>query len=191
MFIKKIAILFSGNGTNLETILKKVHNKVFNNTKIEVVVTITNNPNALGINKAKNFNVPVVIIENKKFNSREKFDEALVKKINNYEVNLTVLAGFMRILTPVFTENIKAINLHPSLLPLFKGAHAIEESYKSDMKVAGITVHYVNSELDGGKIISQMAFQKDDKTFEEFENTIHELEHILLPETIIQLLCQK
>lgn len=85
----------------------------------------------------------------------------MVQKIKESGANLTVLAGFMRILSPVFTKNIKAINLHPSLLPLFKGAHAIKESYESDMKVAGVSVHWVSEELDGGMIIAQKAFEKE------------------------------
>lgn len=76
-------------------------------------------------------------------------------KIKESEVDLTVLAGFMRILSPVFTKEIKAINLHPSLLPLFKGAHAIKQSYESDMKIAGVSVHWVNEVLDSGEIIDQ------------------------------------
>ncbi|EOJ1346051.1 formyltransferase family protein, partial [Campylobacter jejuni] len=97
----------------------------------------------------------------------------LVQKIKESGANLTILAGFMRILSPVFTKNIKAINLHPSLLPLFKGAHAIKESYESDMKVAGVSVHWVSEELDGGMIIAQKAFEKRNLSFEEFEKKIH------------------
>ena len=95
----------------------------------------------------------------------------------------------MRILTPVFTQNVKAINLHPSLLPLFKGAHAIKESFESPMKVAGVSVHYVNEELDGGDIIAQSCFEKSDEmSFESFEEKIHSLEHEILPKTIKNLL---
>ena len=94
----------------------------------------------------------------------------------------------MRILSPVFTQNVRAINLHPSLLPLFKGANAIKESYQSDMKVAGVSIHYVSEELDGGQIIAQRAFEKTPKmSFEAFESQIHALEHELLPKTVIKI----
>ena len=94
----------------------------------------------------------------------------------------------MRILTPFFCDNIKAINLHPSILPLFKGAHAIDESFDSDMQVGGVSVHWVSAELDGGKIIAQQTFQRENKTRDEWEAKIHEIEHELLPKTIIQIL---
>ena len=98
----------------------------------------------------------------------------------------------MRILTPVFTREIRAINLHPSLLPLFKGAHAIKEGFDSDMKVGGVSVHWVSEELDGGKIIAQRAFEKSaGMSLEEFEAKIHEIEHEILPETIVQILTDK
>ena len=135
MVTKKIAVLFSGSGTNLEAILQKLHGKIFGDIKIEVAMTLTNKPDAGGIVKAAKYGLTSVVIDNKKFASREEFDAALVDEIKKYDVDLVVLAGFMRILTPIFTENLRAINLHPAILPLFKGAHAIEESYKSDMQV--------------------------------------------------------
>jgi phosphoribosylglycinamide formyltransferase-1 len=189
MVIKKIAVLFSGAGSNLEKILEQVHNKEFSTCKIEVSCLICNKPNALGIQRAKAYGLETTVIEHKNFENRESFDKELVHIIEKSGAELTVLAGFMRILTPTFTQNIKAINLHPSLLPLFKGAQAIEESFYSGMKVAGISVHYVNEELDGGDIIAQKCFQKTkDMSLEEFEDTIHKLEYELLPKTIIDIL---
>lgn len=188
MVMKKIAVLFSGSGTNLEAILQKLHGKIFGDIKIEVVMTLTNKPDAGGIEKAAKYGLTSVVIDNKKFASREEFDAALVDEIKKYDVDLVVLAGFMRILTPIFTENLRAINLHPAILPLFKGAHAIEESYKSDMQVGGITVHWVSAELDGGKIIAQKTFSRKNRTFEEWEDKIHKLEHKLLPKTIVEIL---
>jgi len=189
MVIKKIAVLFSGSGSNLEKILEKVHNKTFSFCRIEVANCICNKKEAVGIEKAKKFGLNTVLIEHKNFQDRESFDKELVKVIKQSEVELVVLAGFMRFLTPYFTQNVKAINLHPSLLPLFKGANAIEESYNSSMKIGGITVHYVNEELDGGEIIAQECFpKKEGMSIEEFEENIHSLEHELLPKTIINLL---
>lgn len=192
MVIKKIAILFSGEGSNLEKLLEKLHNQVFEHCKIEVVTTICNRPNALGIEKSRSYGIEPLIIDHTLFENREAFDKALVEAIHNSGAQLTVLAGFMRFLTPYFTQNIKAINLHPSLLPLFKGGNAIEESFASPMKVAGISVHFVSEELDGGEIIAQKCFEKtEDMSFEDFEAKIHSLEHELLPQTVKNLLNRK
>ena len=192
MLTKKIAVLFSGGGSNLEAILERLHGKVFGETKIEVALTLTNKANAGGIAKAAKYGLKSVVIEHVNFTSREEFDAAVVEEIKRANVDLTVLAGFMRILTPVFTSQVRAINLHPSLLPLFKGAHAIKESFESDMKVGGVSVHWVSEELDGGKIIAQRVFEKSARmSLEEFEAKIHAIEHEVLPETIVQILTDK
>lgn len=188
MVVKKIAVLFSGSGSNLQSILDKLHGKIFDDIKIEVVLTLTNKPNAYGIQRAEKFGLTSVVIDNKNFVSRQDFDKKVVEEIKKSGAELTVLAGFMRILTPFFCDNIKAINLHPSILPLFKGAHAIDESFNSDMQVGGVSVHWVSAELDGGKIIAQQTFQRENKTRDEWEAKIHEIEHELLPKTIIQIL---
>ncbi|MDA3049792.1 phosphoribosylglycinamide formyltransferase [Campylobacter sp. VBCF_05 NA6] len=188
MVTKKIAVLFSGSGSNLEAILEKLHGKIFGDIKIEVVLTLTNKANALGIQKAEKYGLTSVVIDHKAFVSREEFDAKVVEVIKKSGAELTVLAGFMRVLTPVFCEQIRAINLHPSLLPLFKGAHAIDESFASDMQVGGVSVHLVSAELDGGKIIAQEAFAREGKTRDEWEAKIHEIEHEILPRTIVKIL---
>ena len=192
MVIKKIAILFSGEGSNLEKLLEKLHNQVFEHCKIEVVTTICNRPNAGGIEKSRRYGIEPLILDHTLFKNREAFDAVLVEAIQKSGAQLTILAGFMRFLTPYFTQNIKAINLHPSLLPLFKGGHAIEESFLSPMKVAGISVHFVSEELDGGEIIAQKCFEKtEDMSLEDFKCKIHMLEHELLPQTVKNLLNRK
>lgn len=189
MVVKKIAVLFSGSGSNLEAILEKVHGKVFDGVSIEVTLLISNKSEAFGIERAKKFGLDTLVISHKDFKSREEFDTRLVKEITNANIDLTVLAGFMRILTPVFTDQILAINLHPSILPLFKGANAIKESFESDMALGGVSVHYVSSELDGGKIIKQRAFERvKGMSLEEWEAKIHAIEHQILPEAIIEIL---
>ena len=182
--MKKIIILFSGEGSNLQNIIEQLHLK-----HCEVIAAITNRPQAGGIAKAKKLNIPVTIIDHTHFENREAFDTVLVEHINAYDVDLVVMAGFMRILTPIFTLHVKAINLHPSLLPKFKGAKAIERSFESDDKEGGVSVHWVSEELDGGNIIAQRAFERsENETLESFTCKIQELEHTLLPETIIELL---
>ena len=119
----------------MQAILERVHGKIFKGIKINVALLICNNPDAKGIERAKKFGLDTVIINHKDYASIDEFDKEVVDEINKYSIDLTILAGFMRILTPVFTDNIKAINLHPSILPLFKGAHAINDSFYSDMQV--------------------------------------------------------
>lgn len=184
MPLKKIVILFSGEGSNLENLIKQLHQKEI----VEVVAAITNNPNAKGIQKAQNHDVKTIIIDHKTFKSREEFDTKLVQTIKNLEVDLTVLAGFMRILTPIFTDNIKAINIHPSLLPLFKGANALERSFNSDMKKAGVSVHDVVSKVDAGSIIMQESFEKSNMNFETFKKNIQACEHNIFPKAVMKVL---
>ncbi|MCJ7766042.1 MAG: phosphoribosylglycinamide formyltransferase [Thiovulaceae bacterium] len=184
MLNRKIVILFSGEGSNLLAIIEKLHRK-----ELEVVAAITNRPDAGGIAKARAHHLPVHIIDHTLYADRESFDRALLKQIQAYSPDLVVMAGFMRILTPIITENIKAINVHPSLLPLFKGGKAIKESFESAEPTGGISVHWVSSELDSGEIIAQEAFSKEaDETLESFSEKIRILEHTLLPKTIVQIL---
>lgn len=189
MSLKKITVLFSGEGTNLKNIIDTLHKKEINGTLYKVSGAICNKKEANGIKICKDYDIPLTLIEHKDFNSREEFDKELVKAIQSYDPDLTVLAGFMRILTPLFTDNIKSINLHPSLLPLFKGTNAIEKSFYSDMKVGGVSVHYVSSELDGGKIVLQECCKKEDnETLESFTKKIKDIEHQILPKAIIKCL---
>ena len=181
--MKKIVILFSGEGKNLHNIIKKLHPH-----KCEVVCAITNKADAKGL-KELHVNVKSEVLEHTKFSSREEYDKALVTLIQSYKPDLVVLAGFMRILTPIFTQNIKAINLHPSLLPKHKGANAIQESFESSDQEGGISVHWVSEKLDSGEIIAQKSFTKsEDETLESFTCKIKELEYQLLPETITKIL---
>jgi len=192
MVVKKIAILFSGNGTNLQNLIEKLHNKVFDDTKIEVALTISNKKDVYGIKRSQKFGIEPIVIENKAFSSREEFDKELVSVIKKQNIDLVVLAGFMRILSSVFTQNVKAINIHPSLLPLFKGANAIEESFNSDEKFGGATVHYVSEELDGGEIIIQKSFEKTlDMNIDEFEKHIHKIEYDIFPKAVMIALAKQ
>lgn len=183
--MKKIIILFSGEGNNMLRIVQEVQR----HKGIQVAAVITNNRDAKGIEKVKPFNIPLHIIEHTDYDSREAFDQELVNRIDYYKPDLVVLAGFMRILTSVFTHNVKSINLHPSILPHFKGAKAIELSYENPDKPAGISVHWVSEELDSGAVIAQKELhRREGEEFESFKNRIHLLEYELLPQTVIDLL---
>ncbi len=187
--IKQIAILFSGNGTNFQNIINKLHNKNIDGITIKITIAISNKSDALGINIAKENNIPLEIIEHTSFNSREEYDTKLLDTLNQYNLDLVVLSGFMRILTPIFTDNIKAINIHPSLLPLYKGAKAIQKSFEGDEILAGVSVHHVTSQLDGGDIILQQSFEKSQyPNIELFESKIKEIEYDIYPKAIIKVL---
>jgi len=177
--MKKIAVLFSGTGSNFAHIVNTLHLKEY-----KVVLALTNNPNAKGIQIAKNASIPLKIIDSKLFLRREEFDTIVVKELLSYSPDLTVLAGFMRILTPIFTQQIKAINLHPSLLPRHKGLKAIEKSYEDEHLIGGISIHYVTSQLDGGKVILQKEIIKEGLSFEAYDERVRHIEKDLLVEAI-------
>ncbi len=182
--MKRIAVLFSGEGGNLQNLIETVHGNT-----CHIVCALTDNPNANGIIKAKHAGIDVRVLEYRHFKTREAFDQHLVAILQSYCIDLCVMAGFMRIVTPVFTSQLKAINIHPSLLPRFKGAHAIERSFYSADPQAGATVHHVTEELDGGAVILQQAFWRDtDESFQSFHKKIRAIEYEILPKAIIGLL---
>ena len=189
--MKKIAILFSGKGTNFAHIVKTLHKK-----ELEITLALTDNPQAEGISVAIDANIPHGIIDPKQFmesghtplEAREHFDDFLVRQLKVYQPDLVVLAGFMRILTPVFTEQIRAINLHPSLLPRQKGLHAIEKSFEDEYAEGGVSVHWVTAELDGGEIIVQKRILKEGLDFETYYEKVRTIEKQALVEAIGKVL---
>ena len=180
---KKIAVLFSGKGSNFTHIVKTLHKQEF-----EVVVALTNNPKAEGIEVANAASIPLEIIDSKTYESREAFDAVVVERLQQYSPDLTVLAGFMRILTPVFTAQIKSINLHPSLLPRHKGLKAIEKSYEDEHSYGGVSIHYVSSELDGGEVILQKEIAKEGLSFKAYDEKVRSIEKDALVEAIRKIL---
>ena len=176
---KKIAVLFSGRGSNFAHIVNTLHQQ-----ECEVVVALTNNPKAEGIKIAKEASIPLEIIDSKAFENREAFDRVVVERLEAYQPELTVLAGFMRILTPIFTEQVKSINLHPSLLPRHKGLNAIQKSYEDEHSHGGVSVHYVTSELDGGEVILQKEVAKEGLDFEAFDAKVRSVEKEALVDAI-------
>ena len=181
--MNKIAVLFSGKGTNFAHIVKTLHTK-----ECEVVFALTNNPKAEGILVAQEYGIAYGVVEPKNFDSREAYDAVVVETLKRYNPELTVLAGFMRILTPVFTEQVKAINLHPSLLPRHKGLNAIEKSYEDVYDEGGVSVHIVSSELDGGKVILQKKVSKQGLSLEAYDSKIRAIEKESLVEAIQKVL---
>ena len=177
----KIAVLISGNGSNLEALIDACKKNVINGS---IDIVISNNPDAYGIQRAKNHSINYKIIDNNRFESREDFDQALVEELKDSNPNLIVLAGFMRILTSVMTEAFKnkIINIHPSLLPKYPGLDTHNSVIKNGDLKHGITIHFVNEVLDGGQIIAQGEISVNaNETSEELKTRIHTIEHVMLP----------
>jgi len=186
--MKKIAVMISGSGSNLEAIVKACHEK---NIYGEIVYVISNNPDAYGIERAKKYNIPVKIIDHKSYIDRDDFDDALKEFLDNLEIDLVILAGFMRILGKNITEKFygKMINLHPSLLPLYPGLNTHTQALNNKDEYHGISIHFVSAELDAGPLIAQGKFLvKADDDLEKLVSKIHKVEHDLLP-IIINELC--
>jgi len=181
--MRKIAVLFSGVGSNFAHVVETLHGK-----EVEVVVALTNNPDAQGIEIAKLASIPIEVVNSKSYTHREEFDAEVVARLSAYAPDLVVLAGFMRILTPVFTEQMRAINLHPSLLPRHKGLHAIEKSYADEHLDGGVSVHHVSSELDGGDIILQKSIPKGGLTLAEYSKIIRTIEKDALVDAIREII---
>jgi len=169
--MKKVAVLFSGQGSNFAYLAEHLPSE-----GIRIAVALTNKPDAGGIAVAGQYAIPLEIVDHRDFASREAFDAEVVARLEPYGVDLVVLAGFMRILTPVFTEAVRAINLHPSLLPRHKGLHAIERSWEDAHSEGGVTVHWVSSELDGGAIIRQETIDKTGRTLETYTAEVRRVE---------------
>jgi len=181
--LPRAVILFSGVGSNMAYILEHMHKR-----EIDIVVALTNNAKAGGISIARSARVPVEIVDPKAFSGREDFDREVVRRLSAYAPDFAILAGFMRILTPVFTEQIPAINLHPSLLPRHKGLHAIEKSYADAHSEGGVTIHWVSEELDGGEIILQRRIDKNGYSFDDYEREVRRIEKVALAEAVKKVL---
>lgn len=182
MSFVKIAILASGTGSNFEAITKE---------GIHVSLLICNVPNAPVIDKAKKLNVPVVIINHLEFKTRLAFDTAVSQTLWAHDIDLVVMAGWMRIASKPLLDTFsnRIINIHPSLLPRHKGFNAVKQAIDEGYCITGCTVHFVNEEVDSGEIIDQSTvdiFYGD--TVEDVHLRIKEQEHILYPQVIKHLI---
>lgn len=182
---KRIAVLISGRGSNLPSLLG-------NELGGDVVVIGSNTASALGLDIARDAGIAHFIVSHKDFATREAFDAALVATLNEYRPDLVVLAGFMRITTPVFTQAFagRLINIHPSLLPSFPGLHTHARALDEGVKLHGCTVHFVTPELDRGPIIAQAAVQvEDDDTPDTLAAKVLRQEHQIFPYAV-RLFCE-
>ena len=173
-----IAVLLSGNGSNLKAMI---------DNSIDVCFVVSNNPNALGLKIAKNENIPAYCWQN-----IPELEEEVLKLILKYDVKLLVLAGYMRLLSKKFVNSLPSkfiLNIHPSLLPKYKGMNAIQQAIDDCAEYTGVTVHYVDEGIDSGFIIKQDSIKiNENDTVETLKNRLQVIEHRLYSDTIKQIL---
>lgn len=178
-----IAVFASGNGGNFEAIVDAYRRGELTGHPVVCVCDI---PGAFVIERAHRLGVPLIVASPKDFPDKAAYEAFLAGELEAFGIGLICLAGYMRIIGPTLLGRYegKIINIHPSLLPAFKGAHAIRDAFEYGVKVYGVTVHYVDETLDGGRIIAQEAFPYDGRDIDELEERIHAVEHRLYPSAI-------
>lgn len=186
---KSIVVLVSGNGSNLQAIIDDISEHKIN-AKISAV--IANQESAYALTRAENAGIPALYIDHKSFASREEYDAKMASCIDEFKPNLIVLAGFMRILTPSFVEHFQGrmLNIHPSLLPKYKGLHTHQRAIDAGDKEHGASVHFVTPELDGGPVVLQSkvpVFEQQDE--QELADRVQQQERQMYP-LVIKWFCE-
>jgi len=179
-----IAVFCSGNGTNFQAIIGAAKTKEFN---ANIAIMICDNKQAHALERAKKGGVKTLLVLSENFKTREDFENKIITQLENEKIELVCLAGFMRILSPEFIKKYenRILNIHPALLPSFKGAHGIKDAFEQGAKVTGVTVHFVTDKLDSGPVILQESVEiSEDDTQESIEQKIHAVEHKLYPGAI-------
>lgn len=179
-----VAVLISGGGTNLQALIDACAKDDF---PARIVKVISNVAGVYGLERAELAGIATAVIDHRDFASREAFDEKLHEELNECGAKLICLAGFMRILDARFVNRWKnrMLNIHPSLLPAFRGLHTQERALEAGVRFSGCTVHFVNPELDDGPIISQAAIAiNPDESAEKLATRVLELEHIIYPQAL-------
>ncbi|WP_414543411.1 phosphoribosylglycinamide formyltransferase [Nostoc sp. CCY0012] len=180
----KLGIMASGSGSNFAAIAQAIADQQLN---AQIQVLIYNNPSAKAPVRAANWGVEAVLLNHRDYSSRESFDTEIVKTLRQYDVEWVIMAGWMRLVTPVLIDAFpeKIINIHPSLLPSFKGINAVEQALAAKVKITGCTVHLVCLEVDSGPILIQAAVPVlPDDTLETLHARIQIQEHRILPQAI-------
>jgi phosphoribosylglycinamide formyltransferase-1 len=186
--MKKIVVLISGNGSNLQAIIDHCESGNING---EITCVVSNKDDAYGIQRAEASNIKTEIINEDKFESRKDFNEELFNLLLNLNADLIVLAGFMKILNEKTANYFfgKIINIHPSLLPKYPGLNTHTKVIDNKEKYHGVSIHYVSSQLDAGPLIAQGQIKVNkDESIERLEERIHKVEHMIYPE-VIKLIC--
>ena len=176
----KIAVLVSGSGSNLQALIDA-------NLSGQIVGVISNKPEAYALTRAKQAGIETAVIEHKNYPHREAFDDVMHQQLLDWKVDLVVLAGFMRILSAKFVSawQGKMVNIHPSLLPHYKGMYTHQRVLNTGDTLHGCTVHYVTAELDAGQALTQAVLQVNTRdTAESLAQRVHVLEHIIYPQAV-------
>ncbi|ENV37780.1 phosphoribosylglycinamide formyltransferase [Acinetobacter venetianus RAG-1 = CIP 110063] len=184
----KIAVLVSGNGSNLQALIDAQQGKQLSG---QIIGVLSNKADAYALQRAENANIATAVISHKDFPNRESFDEAMHQQLLNWQIDLVILAGFMRILTPNFVSKWqgKMLNIHPSLLPFYKGVNTHQRVLNTGDRLHGCTVHFVTAELDAGQSIAQSVIEVSlNDTAESLAQRIHKLEHFIYPQ-VAQWIC--
>lgn len=185
----RIVVLISGSGSNLQAIIDQVES---GDIPGQLCAVISNKEDVKGLERAALHNIPTHVLNHKQFDCREAFDQSLQSQIDEYQPDLVVLAGFMRILTSGFTQHYlgKMLNIHPSLLPKYQGLHTHRRALEAGDKEHGVTVHFVTAELDGGPIVAQARVSITEKDTEDsLAAKVLIQEHLIYPEAI-KMFCE-
>jgi phosphoribosylglycinamide formyltransferase-1 len=180
----RVGVLVSGEGSNLQALIDTVHAE----GAVEIVCVGSNKPDARGLERARDAEIDRGVFARSDYDSREERDRALGDWLDLHRIDLLVLAGFMELLRPDFVRRFagRVVNVHPSLLPAFPGLRPIEEALEYGVRVMGVTVHYIDEDVDSGPIVLQEAFDAVPYSGDiaAVERRVHEIEHRLLPEAV-------
>lgn len=176
-----VVVLISGSGSNLQALIDSI---THGGNPAHISAVISNRADAFGLQRAQNAGIATAVLDHKQFDGREAFDAALIEAIDAYQPQLVILAGFMRILTPAFVRHYagRLLNIHPSLLPKYKGLHTHQRALDAGDREHGCSVHFVSEELDGGPLVVQavVPVQSDDSP-SSLAQRAHEQEHVIYP----------
>ena len=185
---KRVGVLISGNGSNLQALIDACKSPDY---PAEITAVISNKSDAYGLNRAAEAGIPSHVVPHKEYATREAFDEEMDGLLAHHSVEIVCLAGFMRLLSPWFVKKWQGrlLNIHPSLLPAFKGAHAVRDALAAGAKESGCTVHLVTDELDSGPMIAQARVPVlPGDTEESLHKRIHAEEHRIYPAALKKLI---
>lgn len=186
----KVAVLISGRGSNMQALVDACKNSDF---PAEIALVLSNKSDAKGLEFANECGIATAVVDHKNFKSREDFDKKMHEEIIKHNIQIICLAGFMRLLSPWFVEKWfdRLINIHPSLLPDFKGADAVGDAIKAGAKISGCTVHLVRKEMDEGPILKQAQVAvMDFDSKETLAARILQKEHEIYPQAL-KIICEK
>ena len=179
----KIGVLLSGSGTNLQAIIDAAAEGL----PVDIALVVSSRPDAYGIERAYAAGIPTLVMNREKYADVLAADAQIVEALRKAGAEYVVMAGYMRKVTSVMLDAFpnRVLNLHPALLPSFKGAHAIADAFNAGVKVTGVTVHFANADYDKGPIVAQRAIAvAENDTLDTLEAKIHDVEHVLYPEVI-------